>query len=177
MSSLLPEEFPILLPGPLLEYFESYSFDPMVLAKRADEVELRAENGAWLVAGPEQADHFLIGLWELHQRFSEAEDLGLRTYAMLVGVQVDLSREYLDRGWREGLYVPWSTKRELSYYAYKTHLSRLRRNELEPFRLELEAPACKGYIKQAGSWAEDEEITCGSCKRLMIKSPGTYKMA
>jgi hypothetical protein len=177
VNRLTPESFPLALHASLVPLL---SYAPALFAEctqRADACDLEGQELRWLVAeGGVQAvtvctlldDAISLTPLDPTQRLHHAH----------VTKQVHLTRRYVERGWRDGLYVPWRIIHDRSFYTNKTHMAPVERSKREPYLLRGGVPACKGYIRSPGDVTEERfEITCKACLRLQDEFPGLYKMA
>lgn len=176
MSLLGPEEFPFWVPAPLVDHLR---FDAGTLARaydRADAVGLPSgpEEGRWLVGDAHEAQVLLValkGVLDNAQRWGSIEE---RAHSPLVAHQVELTTDYLKRGWRPGRCVAWRISGREPSMGYRTHLVRLMRNAVEPYLLELGTPVCKGFIRSPGE-CTDRPVDCRSCLIRQEKNPRMYR--
>jgi len=181
MAGLGSEEFPLLINQALTSLVMGAPELLTEVKARAGTAGLNAPGGIWLVAsGAEQALELLDVLSQTcNQGFTKSDPVVLSHLPLLMR-QINETRRYILAGFRDGFCVPWTTRQQYTSptaHIYKVHLSRVERDEVELWKLQLSLPLCGVQIFKTGGGAGEVEITCGSCKRLKERDPEVYRMA
>lgn len=170
---LKPDEFPFRIVQPLAQLLPSSILVSSLFQRGQGRGLHESDAVRWLVAGEDTLGEILPVLQDLYEEVSGSRNATMAAHAAHLRMQISTTTWHYMFGFRPGVCAPWG----VTGSKYRVHAARLRRDEVEPFRLIADSSICRGAMKSLASVLPLEPITCAKCQDRMATAPKVYPLA